>query len=167
MKDKHGKNLKPGSLIAVNKRVGVRYFYIERLHNDEIWGKRVNKNFSFNQYDKTSGYERPLFIFDYDSIELIDPVPETFLESIRTLHFWTEEVLEDFGEIVNPKFKTMLRAVKFENGSYGIIQNRMYNDMSEINPEYNVMNVFEDLSYEELCEKWEIKKNNSGSEWRK
>lgn len=167
MKDKHGKNLKPGSLIAVNKRVGVRYFYIERLYNDEIWGKRVNKNFSFNQYDKVSSYERILFIFDYDSIELIDPVPETFLESIRTLHFWAEEVLEDFGEIVHPKFKTMLRAVKFENGSYGIIQNRMYNDMSEINPEYNVMNVFEDLSYEELCEKWEIKKNNSGSEWRK
>lgn len=66
--------------------------------------------------------------------------------------------MEEFGVIKEKKFHFLLRAVKFENGSYGIIQNLLYNDNSEIDPRFEPMNVFEDLSYEELCEKWNKKK---------
>lgn len=164
MKDKNGKNLRRGMLLSLNKSGSLRYFYVEQIGNNEIWGKRVNKDFSFNKYDKASWFNRSLLI-DHNSIEVIDPIPDSFLESLRTLHFWVSEVLEEFGVIRIEKSHFLLRAVKFENGSYGIIQNRLYNDNSEIDPRYEPMNVFEDLAYEELCKKWEIKKTNRGACW--
>jgi len=132
-----------------------RLFYVESLcGRGIIAGKRVNKDFKFNKYDK----DNKKYICDEDAVGIVDPVPAAFIEALRTLHFWVDVVLPDFGVIVNRRNKIMLRAVKFQNGSYGIIQNVMYRDMSGIDPSYEYCNLFEDLSYEELVKKWEIKK---------
>lgn len=164
MKDKHRRDLEVGQLISITTYDKTKYFYIENLCSDLVCGKRVNKDFSFNQYDLKSDFTKALYISKYDIVEIISPIPNAFNESLRTLHSCVEMVLEDFGKIVNPKYKIMLRAVRYQNGSYGIIQNFMYRDMSGVDPEYDVVNVFEHLSYEELCKKWEIKKTNSDSQ---
>lgn len=157
----NGGEIQIGQLVRVADITGkIKLFYVEELCGSNIAsGKRVNTDFSFSKYDK----EHPLkkqYIMTGDVVEIINPFPAAFTESLRTLHFWVDTVLEDFGEIRDINYNVLLRAVRFENGSYGIIQNRLYPDGSGIDLAYDHMNVFEDLSYKELVSKWEIKKNN-------
>ncbi|MDE7200725.1 MAG: hypothetical protein K2O91_02210 [Lachnospiraceae bacterium] len=56
MVDKNGKEIKAGQLIfatSLRFKKG-RYYYIEKCSRQSniLYGKRVNKNFSFNRYDK-------------------------------------------------------------------------------------------------------------------
>lgn len=173
MKTQDGEDIKNGDLICIKSPIwkNGRYFYVQSISDNKpnvFYGLRVNKDFSFNRRDKENG-GRAFGICLVDEIKLLNPVPAAFRESLRTLHFWVDEVLKDFGgiRIKRCSVAVLLRAVRFENGSYGIIQNRLYNDMSGVDHSYEVCNLFEDLSYEELCEKWEIKKQNQGAEWIK
>lgn len=173
MKTQDGEDIKNGDLICIKSPIwkNGRYFYVQSISDNKpniFYGLRVNKDFSFNRRDKENG-GRAFGICLVNEIKLLNPVPAAFKESLRTLHFLVDEVLEDFGGIRMKRFfvAVLFRAVRFENGSYGIIQNRLYNDMSGIDYSYEVCNLFEDLSYEELCEKWENKKQNQSAEWIK
>lgn len=164
MEDRYGKTLKAGQLIKVIGSTRMKYFYIEQIGQAWVIGKRVNKDFSFHYRDKVK--DSKLYLFKNEAeFEIVEPSPEAFKEALRTLHFIVDEILNDFGIILNYQYKTMQRAVKFENGSYGIILNRMYLDMSDIDLNYDRVNVFENLSYEELEKKWKIKMTNSGAKW--
>lgn len=103
MKDKNRQNIAPGSLISIKSVDRLKYYYVTNCSPDEqngcLSGYRVNKNFEFNQHDKKKDARRLFSYMPGDEITLIDPMPAAFLESLRTLHFWVGEVLEEFGVI--------------------------------------------------------------------
>lgn len=154
-------------LISIKRVDGkLRLFYVTNPDGrDYFYGYRVNRDFSINLRDKRRQTAKCFSYYKSDEIRIIDPVPDDFKEAVRTLHFWTEDVLEDFGAIRYAKSYALLRAVKFQNGSYGIIQNRLYRDLMGIDREYECQNLLEDLTYEALLEKWEKRKKNCDAEW--
>lgn len=169
MRDKNGIILEKGQLVLLKTfhHQNGRYFYIEDIcGKDVISGKRVNKNFTFNRYDKEHNNRKYITMFEGDTIEVIEK-PDKFKEALRTLHFFIEDECDnEFGLLIGRKEHYILRTVKYTNGSYGIIQIALSYDNSSINKAYELAHVFEDLTYEELKERWErIKKGRSNIEW--
>lgn len=171
MVDKNGNEIKKGQLILIKnfKHEKGYFFYVEGINEQVkmLYGKRVNKDMSFNRYDKYHNNTKCLLISSGDIIEIEDPLPDKFKESLRTLHYYIDKVLEDFGVLFSEKDHYILRAVQYENGSYGIVQNKLYSDNSCIDNHFEIQNVYEDLTYIELKEKWErIKTHRMNIEWR-
>lgn len=169
MVDKNGKEIEVGQLVFIKnwRYENGRYFYIEDINKQDkrIYGKRVNKNFTFNRYDKEHNNKKNILFTDF-TIEIIEPIPDQFKESLRTLHFFIEEACEEFGTLISKKEHYILRAVKYQNGSYGIVQNKLYYDNIGIDMRFNVSKDFIDMTYEELKDKWEqIKTNRMNIEW--
>lgn len=167
MKDKSGKEIKEGNLLLIKEsecRSG-RYFYVESIDSKSamLYGKRVNKDFTFNRYDRIHNNRVGVAVLFGDEIEVIEP-PDKFKESLRTLYFRVDEVLEDFGAIVDREGSVLFRAVKYTNSSYGIVQNRLTRD-GTIDYAYEVANVYEDLTYDELKDKWIKRKENWAGKW--
>lgn len=157
----------PGSLILIKTYYKDQYYYVvncsNRKEDDTFNGYRVNRDFTVNAHDKKKEVSRTFSYALGDEITLIDPVPPAFLESLRTLHFWVESIIDDLGAIVKSKYtKELLRPVQFENGSYGIIRNRFLSDGSL---DKICSNAFEDLSYDVLINRWEKLKKNDGYDW--
>lgn len=169
MLDKNGKDIEVGQLCLIKnfQYKNGKYFYIEDIcGQDVISGKRVNKNFAFNRYDKEHNNRKYITMFEGDTIEVIEPLPDAFKKSIRTLHFWIEEQCDEFGVLISKKEHYILRAVKYQNGSYGIIQNKLYSDNSGIDKKFDVSKDFIDMTYEELKVKWDkIKSSRMNIEW--
>lgn len=157
MIDKNGKEIEKGQLCLIKnfQYKSGKYFYIEGISQDKmIYGKRVNKNFTFDRYDKEHNNYKYISLYE-GTIEVIEPHPDAFKESLRTLYFWIAEICEEFGVLIGRKEHYILRAVKYQNGSYGIVQNKLFPDNSGIDLKFKVSKVFVDLSYNELQEKWE------------
>lgn len=156
-----------GDLISIKRFDGKMQLYYVTYpdgHNC-FYGYRVNRDYSINLCDKRRQMPGLFPYYINDEIRIINPVPEDFREALRTLYFRVDTVLEDFGAIRHSNNRTLLRAVKFENGSYGIIQNRLHRDLSGIDNSHEYQNLLEDLSYQMLCEKWEIRKRGCDAEW--
>ena len=169
MVDANGKKIKVGQLVLIKSKLlkKEQYFYIKLIDNPSsglMYGKRVNRDFSFNKFDKNkySG----VYIQAVERIEIIDPLPEEFKESLRTLNFFVDEILDEFGVLINHAWWVMFRAVRYENGSYGIVQSKLYDDCNCIDTSYETSKIFTDLTYNELINQWERKKNAQNTEWR-
>lgn len=170
MVDKNGKDIKTGQIIfatSLRFKKG-RYYYIEKCsrQSDVLYVKRVNKDFSFNRYDKEHNSLHPILFPSLNSVEIVEPLPDKFRESLRTLHFYIDELLEEFGTLfVRTYTGVIFRAVRYENGSYGIIQNRLTHDGSCIDHTYQTDKLFIDLTYDELATKWNKIKNRPNVKW--
>ena len=169
MVDKNGKKIKEGQLVLIKSELlkKEKYFYIKIISSpssDFIYGKRVNRDFSINKFDKNK--YSAIYMPAVKSIEIIDPPPEKFKESLRTLHFFVDEILDEFGVMINHAWRVIFRAVRYENGTYGIVQSKLHDGSNCIDTSYETIKVFTDLTYDELIDQWERKKNALNTEWR-
>lgn len=162
-----GIKIQHGDIISIERfdRKMQLYYVTNPDGHNCFYGYRVNRNYSINFHDKQKEVAKCFFYLEDDEIRIINPVPDAFKEALRTLHFEVDMVLDDFGTIRHSKNRTLLRAVKFTNGSYGIVQNRLYRDLLVIDKSYEYQKLLYDLSYEMLCEKWETRKKSYDAEW--
>lgn len=167
MQTANGVEVQRGDLISIKNYEGkTQLYYVTNPDGDDFFhGYRVNQNYSINLRDKRRQTPGLFSYYKNDEIWVINPVPDDFREALRTLYFRVDTVLDDFGTIRHSKNRTLLRAVKFTNGSYGIVQNRLHRDLLGIDDTYDCQSLLEDLSYEALCEKWEIRKQAHDAEW--